>query len=91
MASSGDGTPSGPRASDADRDRFAKRLHEEYAEGRLSLEELQRRIDAVYAAQTLIELYELTSDLPYAGPAGLSTRSSGRSSSRGRRRWWPFG
>ena len=42
------GRPDGPRASDADRDRFAAELHEHFAEGRLSLEELQRRLDLVF-------------------------------------------
>jgi Domain of unknown function (DUF1707) len=74
----------GPRASDADRERFAAQLHEHYAEGRLTLEELQRRLDLVYAAETLIDLYELTSDLPHPGP-----RLSGGGGSR-RRGWWPF-
>ena len=43
-------------------------LHEHFAEGRLSLEELQRRLDLVFAAETLVDLYELTSDLPHPGP-----------------------
>jgi len=85
------GRPSGPRASDADRERFAEQLHEHFAEGRLSLEELQRRLDLVFAAQTLIDLYELTSDLPHPGPQ-LSRRSgSGRVRATRRRGWWPFG
>ena len=84
----GGGRPAGPRASDADRERFAGELHEHFAQGRLSLEELQRRLDLVFAAQTLIDLYELTSDLPHPGPE-LSRRSGGRI--RGRKRgWWPF-
>ena len=60
-------------------------------EGRLSLEELQRRLDLVFAAQTLIDLYELTSDLPHPGPQ--LPRSSGVESRRQNRRrpWWPFG
>lgn len=89
----GDGRPAGPRASDADRDRFAAELHEHFAEGRLSLEELQRRLDLVFAAQTLIDLYELTSDLPHPGPQlshGPGSGSKRRSAPRKRRRW-PFG
>ena len=90
-AGAGDGRPAGPRASDADRERFAGELHEHFAEGRLSLEELQRRLDLVFAAQTLIDLYELTSDLPHPGPQ--LPRSSGVESRRQNRRrpWWPFG
>jgi hypothetical protein len=85
------GRPAGPRASDADRERFAAELHGHFAEGRLSLEELQRRVDLVFAAQTLIDLYELTSDLPHPGPQ--LPRGSGAGSRRATRKrgWWPFG
>jgi hypothetical protein len=68
-------------------------LHEHFAEGRLSLDELQRRVDLVFAAETLIDLYELTSDLPHPGPQ-LSRRGGtgpGRSFAARKRRWWPFG
>jgi hypothetical protein len=47
----------------------------------------------VFAAQTLIDLYELTSDLPHPGPrlpSGLGSRS-GRRPVIGKRGWWPFG
>jgi hypothetical protein len=87
------GRPTGPRASDADRDRFAAELHEHFAEGRLSLEELQRRLDLVFAAQTLVDLYELTSDLPHPGPQlprGLRAGRVRRPVTR-KRGWWPFG
>jgi hypothetical protein len=67
----GSGVPSGSeesmRASDADRERFAERLKEHYANGRLPYEELERRLGRVYQAVTLIELYGLTSDLPHPG------------------------
>lgn len=70
-ALSGSGASSGSeesmRASDADRERFAERLKEHYANGRLSYEELERRLGRVYQAVTLIELYGLTSDLPHPG------------------------
>jgi hypothetical protein len=75
------------RASDADRDRFAMQLHEHFAEGRLTPEELDSRLDKVYAARTLVELYQITADLPHPGPRPVV----GWTSSRRRRRWWPFG
>jgi hypothetical protein len=81
--------PRGARASDADRERFAEQLHEHFAEGRLSLEELQRRLDLVFAAQTLVDLYELTSDLPHPGPKLPRGYESGRRVTR-KRGWWPF-
>src|SRR5271157_3494013 len=81
----------GPRASDADRERFAAELHEHFAEGRLSIEELKRRLDLVFAAATLVDLYELTSDLPHPGPR-LSRRFESSPRPRRRKRsWWPFG
>ncbi|MES9538967.1 DUF1707 domain-containing protein [Spirillospora sp. NPDC049024] len=52
------------RASDADRDRVAASLREHCAEGRITMDELQERLDAVYAAKTLGQLQEVTSDLP---------------------------
>ncbi|WUI00350.1 DUF1707 domain-containing protein [Spirillospora sp. NBC_00431] len=52
------------RASDADRDRTAASLQEHCAEGRITMDELQERLDAVYEAKTLGQLQEITSDLP---------------------------
>jgi hypothetical protein len=85
------GRPNGPRASDADRERFATELHEHFAEGRLSLDEMQRRLDLAYSAETLIDLYELTSDLPHLGPKLSRRGGDGRKSAVRKRPWWPFG
>lgn len=52
------------RASDADRDRVAGALREHCALGRLDMDELDKRLDATYAARTLGELQEVTKDLP---------------------------
>lgn len=57
------------RASDADRERVAERLREALAEGRLTAEEHEERIDAVYRAKTLGELVPITDDLPEPGSA----------------------
>jgi len=68
--------PRSMRASDADRDRAAEVLREAAAEGRLSMEELNERLDLVYAAKTYEELAPATVDLPAAGQApaaGLAT------------------
>ncbi|MBB6174143.1 hypothetical protein HNR23_004203 [Nocardiopsis mwathae] len=54
------------RASDADRDRVAERLREALAEGRLTHEEHEERLDAVYRAKTVGELAPITADLPSA-------------------------
>ncbi len=55
------------RASDADRERVAQLLHEAAGEGRLTLDELQERLDTVYAARTYGQLEPVLSDLPSVG------------------------
>ncbi|GGM37695.1 hypothetical protein GCM10012275_05920 [Longimycelium tulufanense] len=52
------------RASDADRERVAQVLQQAMGEGRLTLTELDERLEQVYAARTLGELEPLTRDLP---------------------------
>lgn len=52
------------RASDADRERVARVLHDAMGEGRLTIDELDERLQSVYAAKTLGELVPLTADLP---------------------------
>jgi hypothetical protein len=52
------------RASDDDREQTAERLRLAAAEGRLSVDELGQRLDAVYAARTVAELAGLLTDLP---------------------------
>lgn len=56
------------RASDADRERVAADLRDHYADGRLTMEEFDERIDAVYKAKTFGELAPLTADLPARPP-----------------------
>lgn len=52
------------RASDADRDRYAKVLQEAYAQGRLTLEEYDERLDLCMQAKTYGALEQLVVDLP---------------------------
>ncbi|MFA1549138.1 DUF1707 domain-containing protein [Actinomadura chokoriensis] len=52
------------RASDADRDRVAGSLREHCALGRITMDELEERLESVYGAKTLGQLQEVTSDLP---------------------------
>ncbi|GLZ16158.1 hypothetical protein Acsp04_63930 [Actinomadura sp. NBRC 104425] len=54
------------RASDADRDRVAAVLREAAGDGRISMDELEERLEAVYSAKTYAELEPLTRDLPAA-------------------------
>jgi hypothetical protein len=60
-------SPEGMRASDADRERVAEALREAAAEGRLDLEELNQRLDQVFAAKTYAELAPITADIPSPG------------------------
>ncbi|MEU4833918.1 DUF1707 domain-containing protein [Streptosporangium sp. NPDC023615] len=59
------------RASDHDRDRVAEALRVAVSEGRITLEELNERVDRTYAARTLGELDDVVADLPLPGaPSG---------------------
>jgi hypothetical protein len=69
------------RIGDADREAAAASLRENYAQGRLSLEEFNQRLDAAFGATTQGQLDQVTGDLPSArtpaaplpgGPAGYS-------------------
>jgi hypothetical protein len=59
--------PRNLRASDADRERVANVLREAAGDGRLTMDELDERLDAVYAAKTYAELEPITHDLPEGG------------------------
>lgn len=61
--------PRNLRASDADRERVANVLREAAGDGRLTMDELDERLDAVYAAKTYAELEPITHDLPDSGTA----------------------
>jgi Domain of unknown function (DUF1707) len=64
------------RIGDREREAVASELREHYAQGRLSLEEFNQRVDAVFAAKTQRDLSRITSDLPHVQPA-TSLPSSG--------------
>ena len=52
------------RASDAEREHHAELLREHAAQGRLTVDELDERLDRVYAARTLGDLAPVVADLP---------------------------
>jgi hypothetical protein len=56
------------RVGDAERDATAERLRENYAQGRLTLDEFNERLTAALAATTERELSQVTRDLPYTAP-----------------------
>jgi hypothetical protein len=61
------GGPQALRVGDAERDAAAADLGEHYAAGRLSLDELNERLDAVFASKTLGQLTRIMADLPGIG------------------------
>lgn len=55
------------RASDTDREHVADLLREAAGQGRIDMDELEERLEAVYAAKTYGELVPITRDLPVDG------------------------
>ncbi|HVT66976.1 MAG TPA: DUF1707 domain-containing protein, partial [Trebonia sp.] len=82
------------RASDGDRERVAEQLREAAGHGRLSMDELEERLERAYGAKTYAELAPLTRDLPAAGtgvplpaPAASSAVGSRIGGTPNRGRW----
>ncbi|MGH2716949.1 MAG: DUF1707 domain-containing protein [Thermoleophilaceae bacterium] len=65
------------RIADADRERVAERLRRAAGEGRLGTDELEERLEAVFAARTHGDLEPLVADLPAKAPAGAPPRRRG--------------
>jgi hypothetical protein len=55
------------RVSDSDRERAADVLREAAGQGRISLDELDERLESAYAAKTYADLAAVTHDLPPSG------------------------
>jgi Domain of unknown function (DUF1707) len=53
------------RVGDADREAIAAQLREHYADGRLTLDELNERLDQTFAAKTRADLNVVMRDLPH--------------------------
>lgn len=73
--------PEGPdpreiRASDADRDQIAEVLRRAAGDGRLTLEELDERLSALYSAKTYGELEPITRDLPIGTETAPAVRDA---------------
>ena len=62
------------RAADADRDRIVERLRSAAAEGRLSPDELEGRLETALAAPTYAELDTVVADLPAPGRPARAAR-----------------
>jgi hypothetical protein len=61
------------RISDAERDNAASILRDAAGDGRLDLQELDERLDAVYAAKTYGDLEPITRDLPPVTSAPIAS------------------
>jgi len=70
------------RASDVERETVVRMLRDHCAAGRLSIDELDERVERAYAAGTRGDLNRLVSDLPTEG-------ADGGTPARRRRFFWP--
>ena len=66
------------RVGDADRDAVAIQLREHFADGRLTLDELNERLDQTFAAKTKADLNTVMHDLPHAARPAAGTPYGGR-------------
>jgi uncharacterized protein DUF1707 len=85
------------RVGDADREAIAAQLREHFADGRLTLDELNERLDQTFAAKTKDDLNVVMRDLPHVarpftdapavlGPAGRSGWEYGNDTGYSRQR-----
>jgi hypothetical protein len=96
MADTGEPNPALElRASDTDRERVADQLREAAGHGRLTMDELDERLERTYTAKTYAELEPLTRDLPATGtamplptPAGATGTGVARIGGTSGRRGW---
>ena len=65
------------RVSDADRDQVAEVLRDAAGQGRLTLDELDQRLENAYAAKTYADLETVTRDLPAPGTAASAGTAPG--------------
>jgi Domain of unknown function (DUF1707) len=69
--------PAEQRISDQERQQVAEVLRQAAGEGRIDLDELEKRLEAALAAKTYAEIVPITADLPKASISGLPVHRSG--------------
>ncbi len=72
------------RVGDADREAVAAALREHYAQGRLTLEEFNERIEAAFAATMRSQLSALTRDMPPVATPAAAAAGAGAASTAAR-------
>jgi DUF1707 SHOCT-like domain len=80
--------PEDLRVGDAERTKVTEALHDHFAQGRLTSDELDERLDATLSAKTYGELRQITRDLPGPEPvtaAALPTAAPAAPAIAGRR------
>jgi hypothetical protein len=75
----------GLRASDADREQVIDALKAAFVQGRLTKDELDPRVDRIYASLTYADLAEVIADIPTALTGARSARPPWRATKRA---WW---
>ena len=81
------------RVGDADREAVAAQLREHYADGRLTLDELNERLDQAFAAKTTADLNTVLRDLPYVSRpfTGVPAAGAGHPAWPAGHSAWPAG
>ena len=69
--------PAEQRISDQERQLVAEVLRQAAGEGRIDVDELDKRLEATFAAKTYAEIVPITADLPTASVGGLPVPRSG--------------
>jgi hypothetical protein len=64
------------RASDTDREQVAERLRVAAGQGRLTIDELEERLERAYSAKTYAQLEPITRDLPTTDSAAFGAASA---------------
>jgi Domain of unknown function (DUF1707) len=77
------------RIGDADREAIAAQLREHYADGRITLDELNERLDQTFAAKTRADLNVVMRDLPHVARPFTDAPAAGFGNAAWQGKAWP--
>ena len=77
------------RIGDADREAITAQLREHYADGRLTLDELNERLDQTFAAKTKADLNVVMRDLPHVARPLTDAPAAGLGNTAWQGQAWP--